>query len=165
MRTTHQAWAEADRRRDQLHLWVALALLLVLILLWLFGRGPATAGCCAAPVVTAPAATAVTPIPTADLYFELDKFDLPADASTKLAPIIAYLKANASAKAIISGYHDPTGSPADNEELAESRAKAARGALITAGIAEERVVLQKPQDATGTGTHEQARRASIRVQP
>jgi K(+)-stimulated pyrophosphate-energized sodium pump len=123
----------------------------------------------APPTITTPApapvAAPVAPVPAAQLFFELDKFDPPADTTAKLAPIVAYLKANAGARAIISGYHDPSGNRAANEELAKNRAKAAREALKAAGIAEERVVMEKPLETTGTGTNEQARRVDVGVLP
>jgi hypothetical protein len=186
MTSTAHAWAEADRRRNQLHLWVALALLALLILLWLMGRGPSIAGCCAAPVATAPAVpmmppptmstpapvpvpapamAPVAPVPVVQLFFELDKFVVPGDAAAQLAPIVAYLKANNNAKAIISGYHDPSGNRAANEELAKNRAKAAREVLKAAGVAEERIVLEKPIETTGSGSNEQARRVDVSVLP
>lgn len=146
-----------------------------MLLLLLMGRGPNTVGCCASPVVApavaptpAPApvaAPAPAALPFAKIYFELDKFYLPADANASLAPIVAYLQANAGAKAVISGFHDPTGNRDANQDLAKNRAKAVREQLKAAGIAEDRIVLQKPQETTGTGTDPEARRVEVSVQP
>ena len=51
-------------------------------------------------------------------------------------------KANAAAKLVISGYHDASGDPAQNAELAKQRAMAVRDALKTAGVAEDRIELK-----------------------
>jgi K(+)-stimulated pyrophosphate-energized sodium pump len=173
-------------------LWITVALLLalLLLLLWFAGYGPGGAACkramlagaaCETPVssntpamvapavVAAPAAavTAAAPSvalpPTAKIYFALDKSVIPADTRDRLAPIVAYLKANTNTKASISGFHDPTGSIARNEELASSRAKAVRNALEGLGISKERVLMQKPSVTTGDGPPEEARRVEVAV--
>jgi K(+)-stimulated pyrophosphate-energized sodium pump len=81
-----------------------------------------------------------------------------------LLPVVDYLKANQGAKASISGFHDPSGKKARNEELALNRARSARGALERAGIARERIVMQKPQVTTGSGGAAEARRVEVAVQ-
>ena len=68
------------------------------------------------------------------LYFDVGSADLPADSTGGLEPIIAYLKANPSTTAVVSGYHDPSGDAAVNEELAKNRALAVQIALEGAGI-------------------------------
>jgi K(+)-stimulated pyrophosphate-energized sodium pump len=118
----------------------------------------------AAPPVSTPAPAATTPPPAAKLYFPPDKITLPQNTVAALLPVVNYLKANESAKASISGFHDPTGKRARNEELALNRARAARGALERAGIARERVVMQKPQATTGSGGTAEARRVEVAVQ-
>lgn len=115
-----------------------------------------------APAVE-PAAAAAVP-PAAKLYFEVGKNDLPSDASDTMKPILEYLKANAASKAVISGYHDPTGDKAQNEELAKNRAKAVHEALKAAGIEEERIVMQKPQETSGGGSDAEARRVEVGIQ-
>jgi K(+)-stimulated pyrophosphate-energized sodium pump len=123
---------------------------------------PATA---AAPVVAAaaPAALAGAAPPAAKIYFALDKSVVPADSADRLKDIVAYLKANTKAKAVVSGFHDPTGSLARNEELALNRARAVRGALERAGIKNDRVMMQKPTVTTGDGPPEEARRVEVAV--
>jgi K(+)-stimulated pyrophosphate-energized sodium pump len=122
---------------------------------------PAVAAVAAAPA----AAPAVAPPPAAKLYFALDKNALPGNTVAALAPIATYLKANAQAKASISGFHDPSGNRARNEELALNRARAARGALERAGIERERIVMQKPTQTAGGGSPSEARRVEVSVQP
>jgi K(+)-stimulated pyrophosphate-energized sodium pump len=119
---------------------------------------PATA---AAP---SPAPAATAPPPAAKLYFALDKVALPQNTVAALLPVVTYLQANEGAKASISGFHDPSGKKARNEELALNRARAARGALERAGIARERIVMQKPQLTTGSGGPAEARRVEVAVQ-
>lgn len=120
----------------------------------------------AAPAVAAaptPAAPSTLP-PAAKLYFPPDKTTLPPDTVRTLLPVVTYLQANGSAKASISGFHDSTGKKARNEALALDRARAARGALERAGIARERIVLQKPAVTSGGGAAREARRVEVVVQ-
>lgn len=174
--------------------WIGTILLVLLLLLlpWIAGIGPNSwRDCCApaaaaapvaAPVVTpAPAvaaepatpppavaaAPAVTPdIPSnARVFFEVSKFDLPADIDATLGQIVAYLKAHPDAKAVVSGFHDPRGNKAQNDQLALDRARAVRSALEHAGIVRDRVVMAKPQETTGTGSLDDARRVEVGVQP
>lgn len=116
------------------------------------------------PKAEAPApATAGVP-PAAKLYFAVGANALPQEAPETLKAITEHLKANPESKAVISGFHDPTGNKAQNEELAKNRAKAVREALKAAGIAEDRVVMQKPQETTGTGNDAEARRVEVSIQ-
>jgi K(+)-stimulated pyrophosphate-energized sodium pump len=172
---------------------VAALLALLLLLLWFAGYGPGGAACKRAlmaagacdvatsaapaaplattpPVVAAPAAAVVAPPapalvlpPAAKVYFALDKAVAPADTADSLKPIVAFLKANPKAKALVSGFHDPTGSRARNEELALNRARAVRSALERAGIPNDRVMMQKPTVTTGDGPPEEARRVEVSV--
>ncbi len=118
-----------------------------------------------APSVAKPAPAAATPPPAAKLYFPPDKITLPQNTVAALLPVVEYLKANNGAKASVSGFHDPTGRRARNEELALNRARAARGALERAGIPRERIVMQKPQVTSGSGGAAEARRVEVAVQP
>ena len=118
-----------------------------------------------APPVPAPAA----PIPAARVYFALDRFNLPQDVDKTLADVIGFLKSHPTAKASLSGFHDPQGqgeaAKQHNEMLAKNRAGAVRDALQQAGIAQERISMQKPAETTGGGSHEEARRVEVSIQP
>jgi outer membrane protein OmpA-like peptidoglycan-associated protein len=115
--------------------------------------------------VAEPADTAPGGVPpAATVYFATSKWDLPADTDAKLAPIIAYLAAHPSAKAVIQGYHDPRGDADTNAFLAKNRAGALWNVLTAAGISKDRVILQKPENTTGTGSLAEARRAEVSVQ-
>jgi K(+)-stimulated pyrophosphate-energized sodium pump len=117
----------------------------------------------AAAVTSAASMAAVAGSPTAKLYFGVDKTDLPEQTDKTLGEVVAYLKTNADAKASVSGFHDPSGSVARNEELALNRARAVRGALEKLGIPKERVVMQKPQQTSGSGKPAEARRVEVGV--
>jgi K(+)-stimulated pyrophosphate-energized sodium pump len=122
----------------------------------------------AAPAqITAPAAQVAAPTATAALakiFFATGGATLPADAEQALKPVLEFAKANAQAKLSISGFHDTTGDKMKNEELAKNRAQAVKAALVAGGIAEDRLQLQKPQETTGSGSEEAARRVEISVQ-
>jgi len=113
-------------------------------------------GCPAAPIA---------PIPAANLYFDVDKTDLPTDTAEKLEPIVGYLNANPTAMAVISGYHDPTGDREHNLELAKNRAFAVRDFLVKSGVAEGRFDMAKPIETTGSGDLQEARRVEVGVKP
>jgi outer membrane protein OmpA-like peptidoglycan-associated protein len=66
---------------------------------------------------------------------------------------------------LISGFHDASGDPAQNAELAKNRALAVRHALEANGVAPDRLVMSKPAVTTGGGDPKEARRVELRVQP
>jgi len=103
------------------------------------------------------------PVPPATLYFDLDRFDLPADAAETLSALIAFLKSNPAAMAVVSGFHDPTGDREHNHELAKNRAFAVRDFLVTQGIALPRIDMAEPVETTGSGAPEEARRVEVSV--
>jgi outer membrane protein OmpA-like peptidoglycan-associated protein len=113
------------------------------------------------------AAAAVGDLPAARVYFALDRYRVPRDTRNTLAKVVAYLKANPNAKAVVTGFHDPQGkvTKAYNEALAQNRARAVRGALGVYGIPASRVVLERPQETTGTGSNDEARRVEVIVRP
>lgn len=129
-------------------------------------QSPAATSATAAPSTPGEqASTAPAGLPLAKLYFEIGKTELAQTAGEHLNAVIAHLKSHESAKAVISGYHDPTGDKAQNEELAKNRAKAVRETLKAAGIVEERIVMQKPIETTGSGDLAEARRVEVSIQP
>ncbi len=123
-----------------------------------------------APVAAAAPAAQPAPAPAAAqgatkvvVYFDRGNAGLTAEARKSLAPVVAALKADAAAKVQLSGFHDPSGSLARNQELALSRARAVRTALEAAGIARDRVVMAKPALTTGSGGAREARRVEVTV--
>ncbi|MGL4574791.1 MAG: OmpA family protein [Burkholderiaceae bacterium] len=111
----------------------------------------------AAPVAAAPAEK---PAPV-KLYFAVGKSDAPANSSQDLAKIVEYAKANANSKVALSGFHDKSGNPEANAELAKNRAKSVREVLRAAGVAEDRVVMEKPQETAGGEDPQEARRVEV----
>jgi outer membrane protein OmpA-like peptidoglycan-associated protein len=172
---------------------IAALIALALLWLWITGRGP-SADCCGMPApvaaaapampaapapaaapaapapvaaTPAPAPVAVAPVakPMATLYFATGKIDVPVDTNNLLASVVAYLKANPAAKAVISGYNDPRGDAAMNAELSKNRAKSARESLKAAGIDEARIEMRKPGDTNLSGDPKEARRVEVTVEP
>jgi K(+)-stimulated pyrophosphate-energized sodium pump len=175
-----------------LHWLVAAILAIALIVLWLLGYGPGGSKCSpaaaivaapaavavaaapvvapvvpAAPVAVAPAAPAeykrIDSVPSAKVYFGLDKTDLPLDTDKTLAAVVTYLKANSGSRAYVSGFHDPSGSQAHNEDLAKNRAKGVAQNLEKLGVTKDQIVMQKPVATTGTGEPKEARRVEVTV--
>jgi outer membrane protein OmpA-like peptidoglycan-associated protein/uncharacterized protein YidB (DUF937 family) len=104
-------------------------------------------------------------MPALKVYFDTGKTEVAKEFADKSKDIMAYLKDNPGAKAIISGYNDPTGNAAANAELSKNRAKGVAAALKAAGAADDRVVLEKPADTT-TGaalSNAEARRVEVTI--
>ncbi|SAL54224.1 cytochrome c oxidase [Caballeronia udeis] len=117
----------------------------------------------AASTAPAPASDAAAPAASlpASVYFETGKDALPADATTAIQAAADYAKAHPDAKLTLSGFTDATGSAAKNAELAKTRAQAVRDALKAAGVAEDRIILKKPETITGGADAREARRVEI----
>ncbi len=97
------------------------------------------------------------------IYFATGKAELPADALVVLQKLAEAARANPSQRATISGYTDATGDAAKNQELARQRAFAVRDALKAAGVAEDRLQLDKPQQVVA-GSSGDARRVEVTLQ-
>lgn len=133
----------------------------------------------AAPAAPAPAADAAAPVPAAapvgddasvvvdngvvKFYFASGKADLATGAVAALGDAVAAAKAGK--KLVISGFHDTTGDPAKNAELAKQRAFAVRDALKGAGVDEASLELKKPEETTATGSNAEARRVEVMIAP
>ena len=113
---------------------------------------------------TAKAAPAAAPAPVAGpaakVLFEVGKTNLGEEAMKAVANAVAALTANPGARLSLSGFADKTGDPDKNLELAKQRAFAVRDALKGAGVAEDRIVLQKPEFVIG-GADADSRRVDI----
>lgn len=97
------------------------------------------------------------------LYFATAEAALPADAAAELDKVVQALAAAPARRAVLSGFHDETGDPARNAELAKQRALSARTALLAAGVDPARVALRKPEVTTGSGSDQEARRVELRI--
>lgn len=122
---------------------------------------PAAAVAAAAPV--GDDASVVVENGVVKFYFASGKADLAAGALDALGEAIAAAKAGK--KLVLSGFHDTTGDPAFNAELAKQRAIAVRNALVGAGVAEGAVELKKPEQTAGTGNNAEARRVEVMIAP
>jgi len=109
-------------------------------------------------------AAAIEAPPAAKLYFGTGVHRLPSDSTTTLEPIITWLNDNPSAKAFISGFHDPTGNLASNVRLSKKRAESAYNALINAGISADRLEMRKPESTEGGGDLSEARRVEVSIE-
>ncbi len=130
------------------------------------GGAPTTqaAAPAAAPAVAAAAsddASVVVENGVVKFYFASGKADLAAGALVALGDAIAAAKAGK--RLVLSGFHDATGDPAFNAELAKQRALAVRDALVGAGVAETSLELKKPEQTTGTGNDAEARRVEVMI--
>ena len=95
-------------------------------------------------------------------YFASGKADLAPGAGQALADVVK--GAQSGRKVVVSGYHDASGNPAQNAELAKRRALAVRQALLAAGTAESRIELKKPEPVATSGSDAEARRVEIGLQ-
>jgi outer membrane protein OmpA-like peptidoglycan-associated protein len=99
------------------------------------------------------------------LYFASGAATLPEDAAAAITAIKIAADAAPAAKLVLSGFHDASGDPVKNAELAKDRAKAVRAALQAAGLDPARIALRKPESTTGDGDDKQARRVEVRLLP
>ena len=113
--------------------------------------------------VKAAESVAVAAPPAAKIHFDTAKTNQPADSAVTLAPIVEWLKVNPNAKAIISGFYDPRGSIARNEQLAKARAKSTSEALVAAGIDASRIEIRQPADVDGGADLDEVRRVEVSV--
>lgn len=116
---------------------------------------PATAGLTPGAAATAVAAD--------KLYFDIGSAALPADAGEILSRVADAARAS-NQQVLISGFHDASGDPAANAELAKNRALAVRHALEANGVAPDRLVMSKPAMTTGGDDAGEARRVELRLQ-
>ncbi|MBS1209496.1 MAG: OmpA/MotB [Proteobacteria bacterium] len=117
-----------------------------------------------------PASLTSTEIPApvgealAKIYFDVGSAELPAEAGGAIQTVSDKALASPKRIVLISGFHDPSGDPAQNAELARQRAEAAKEALIAAGVPEAQIRLRKPEVIPGDEDMQEARRVDIRVQ-
>ena len=125
----------------------------------------------AAAAVSAPSATNVPVVVVEEtarvvvengvvkFYFVSGKAEVAAGANEALSDVV---KGVAEGKrAVISGFHDATGSAEINAELAKHRAQAVQAALVALGVAEDKVELKKPEQSQADGSNAEARRVEV----
>ena len=74
-----------------------------------------------------------------DAFFDYDTYDIRNDAQAVLAKDASFLVGHPDIKVVIGGYCDERGSNEYNLALGQNRADAAKNALVTAGVAANRI--------------------------
>ena len=74
-----------------------------------------------------------------DIFYDYDNYDIRSDAQVTLAKDADYLLQHPNIKVVIGGYCDERGSNEYNLVLGQNRAQAAKIALVTAGVAADRI--------------------------
>jgi peptidoglycan-associated lipoprotein len=74
-----------------------------------------------------------------DIFFDYDTADIRADAQATLSRDASFLASHPEIKIVIGGYCDERGSNEYNIGLGQSRADATKNALVTAGVAANRI--------------------------
>jgi peptidoglycan-associated lipoprotein len=74
-----------------------------------------------------------------DIFFDYDAYDIRGDAQSTLSKNAAFLSSHPDIKIVIGGYCDERGSNEYNLALGQNRADAAKNALVTAGVASNRI--------------------------
>ena len=93
-------------------------------------------------------------------YFASGKAELAAGANEALAEVVNGVAQGK--KAVVSGFHDKTGSAEINAELSKQRAFAVRDALVALGASEANIELKKPEQMLVTsGSAAEARRVEV----
>ena len=73
------------------------------------------------------------------IFFDYDTYDIRSDAQATLAKDADWLNSHPNIKIVIGGYCDERGSDEYNLVLGQNRAQAAKTALVTAGVAADRM--------------------------
>ena len=74
-----------------------------------------------------------------DIFYDYDTADVRSDAQTTLSRDASYLASHPDVKVVIGGYCDERGSNEYNLALGQNRADAAKNALVSAGVAANRI--------------------------
>ena len=74
-----------------------------------------------------------------DIFFDYDAYDIRSDAQATLSKDADFLVSHPNIKIVIGGYCDERGSDEYNLALGQNRAQAAKSALVTAGVAADRI--------------------------
>jgi outer membrane protein OmpA-like peptidoglycan-associated protein len=105
------------------------------------------------------------------ILFDVDKYDLRADARTEIAQMAAILSKYPDTNVRIEGHTDADGSEAHNQTLSENRASAVKALLSEHGVATERMKSfgfgeTRPVASNETADGKQAnRRVEVVIEP
>lgn len=97
------------------------------------------------------------------VFFAVDSDQLPPEAMDTLARVAVAARANPNAAVLISGFHDASGDPERNADLAKRRAQAVQHALEANGVLPNQLVLDKPRETIGGSDLREARRVELRL--
>ncbi len=123
---------------------------------------PSAAPAAAATLVNPDSASVIVENGVVKFYFASGKSNLAAGGAEALGQVVKEVAAGK--RAVVSGFHDATGSAAVNAELAKQRALAVRDALQSLDVAGDKIELKKPEQLQGTGSNAEARRVEVAVQ-
>ncbi|VTU24491.1 Inner membrane lipoprotein YiaD precursor [Variovorax sp. PBL-H6] len=98
---------------------------------------------------------------TVNFYFATSSADLAPHAAEALAVVIKGVESGR--RAVVSGFHDTTGDPALNEQLARKRAETVRDVLAGLGVSAAKIDLRQPAVTAGSGSDAQARRVEVKL--
>lgn len=96
-----------------------------------------------------------------NFYFATASADIAPGAAEALAVVLKGVENGK--KAMVSGFHDTTGDPALNEELARKRAQTVRDVLVGLGCPPDKVEMEKPAVTAGSGNNAEARRVEVKL--
>jgi len=94
-------------------------------------------------------------------YFASASAEVAPNAAPALADVVQAVQSGGSV--LVSGFHDASGDPAKNAELAKQRAVNVAAALKAAGVPEEKIELAKPEQTQAGGPPAEARRVEVRA--
>jgi len=123
-------------------------------------QGESTAG-----TATGPTQSAALNAERVKLYFDVGSAIPPTDAIEQLGPLVGRARSSSDLKLAVAGYHDRSGTPAPNADLARKRAQAVRSVLVAAGVQDGRILLSEPAEALGSDDDREARRVEVGVAP
>ncbi|MEP6721745.1 MAG: sodium/proton-translocating pyrophosphatase, partial [Variovorax sp.] len=117
----------------------------------------------AAPAAMASAEAAMVKVENGivKFYFVTGKAEVAPNAKEALADVIKAVQSGSTV--LVSGYHDASGDPAKNAELAKQRAEAVGEALKAAGAPADKIELAKPTQTQADGPPAEARRVEVKV--
>ena len=99
------------------------------------------------------------------LYFATGRSALPRDWRRTLAPIVEAVRSGRADRAVVTGFHDASGSAATNAAISRSRALAVAGALERLGLKKSEIDLRKPAAELPSGgtSNQEYRRVEVRA--
>lgn len=92
-------------------------------------------------------------------YFASGQSDLAEGAADALVGLVR--ASGRGSQFVVSGFHDASGDPVRNAELARRRALSVRDALVRLGVPQQQIELRKPESVAAAATDPESRRVEI----